>query len=177
MSRRALVLLVAAAAAVAPACRKLEPPSLDPVRALRARVRPGFRAPSDGLLTAAQVDTFLRVRRAAGSRPESVAASALGADPAEIAWVRARIGEAILLIDARRVAEASAEEYASSLARLRETRRTTKDPKAAAKIDVEIGALERERAAARRDDAASPAVVKNAALVAPRRSELERLGP
>ncbi len=177
MMRRALVLLVAAAAAAAPACRKLEPQALDPVRALRARVRPGFHPPSDGLLTAAQLDAFIRVRRAVGSRPESVAASALGADPDEIAWVRARIVEAILVIDARRIAETSTEEYATALARLRETRRATRDSKTAGKIDAEIAALERERAATRRDDGVSPAVAKNAALVAPRRAELERFGP
>lgn len=177
MAQRALVVLLAASTIAAPACRKLEPEALDPVRALRTRVLPGFHPPADGVMTPAQLDDFARVRRATGSRSEADVARAMGVEPGEVAWVRARVAEALLLLDARRVAETSTDEYAAAAARLRETRRTTRDPKAAARIDAEIAALERERAATRRGDAVSPSAAKNAALVAPRRAELEKLGP
>ncbi len=97
-------------------------------------------------------------------------------DPAEFAWVRARIAEALLALDARQVSDAAAETYASALAHLRETRRAAKDPKTAARLDAEIAALEKERAALHRPVPAS-AASRNAALVAPRRAEIERAGP
>jgi hypothetical protein len=170
--------LAAAASVLAllPACRKIETRDFDAVRALRARARAGFQAPPDGLLTDAQVETFLRVRRASGRRPPSEVAVELGVDPAELAWARARIAEALLALDAKQVADAAFETYNAALARMRETRRATKDARVAARLDTEITALERERASLRRGDAASPAV-RNGALVAPRRAELERVGP
>ncbi|HTY41395.1 MAG TPA: hypothetical protein VMH79_05935 [Thermoanaerobaculia bacterium] len=176
MRRRLLILGLAAAIAAAPACRKLEEGQRDAVQALRARVRPAFRPPADGLLTDAQIDLFLRVRRAAGRRPPSEAAAELGADPAEFAWVRARITEALLALDARQTGDAAFEAYGPALARLRETRRSTRDAKAAARLDAEIATLEKERAAIRRSDPAS-AAVRNAARLGPRRAELERAGP
>jgi hypothetical protein len=116
------------------------------------------------------------VKRSAGRRPPADVAEEGSLDPAEFAWVRARIAEALLALDARQVSEGAGETYAAALARLRETRRSTRDAKTAARLDAEIGALERERAALRRPVPASPAS-KNAALVAPRRGELERLDP
>jgi hypothetical protein len=171
-----LAVLVAAGLAVLPACRKLESGQRDAVAALRARVRPQFQPPADGLLTDAQIDLFVRVRKAAGRRPPSDVAGETGADPVELAWVRARITEALLALDARQVADSANEVYANALARLKETRRAARDPKAAARLDSEIAALEKERAGLRGGDGASPAS-RNAARVAPRRAELERVGP
>ena len=158
------------------ACRKLETRELDAVRALRERARPGFQPPADGLLTDAQIEMFLKVRRAAGRRPPSEVARSLGVDPAEFAWVRARITEALVALDARQVGDASYEAYGAAISRLREARRSTRDPKAAARLDAEIVALERERGTLRRSEAASPSS-RNAGRVAARRAELERVGP
>jgi hypothetical protein len=174
--RRTLALLVLALLAAAPGCRKLETRELDPVRALRARARPAFRPPADGLLTDAQVETFLKVRSAAGRRPASEVATEMGVDPVEFAWVRARIVEALVALDARQVGEGAYESYGAALSRLRDARRSTRDGKAAARLDAEIATLERERATLRHADATSPAS-RNAARVASRRAELERVGP
>jgi hypothetical protein len=176
MKRGRLAILLAAAVAALPACRKLETRELDAVRALKARARPRFQPPADGLLTDAQIEMFLKVRQAAGRRPPSEVAADMGVDPAELAWVRARITEALLALDARQVGEAAYESYGTALARLREGRRTTRDPKAAARLDAEIAVLERERGTLRRSDSASPAS-KNGARVAARRGEIERIGP
>jgi len=171
-----LLALLAAIVAIAPtSCRKLEP-RLDPVRALQARVRPRFSPPADGRLTDSQIDLFLKVRRAAGRRPPSEVAEEMRADPEELAWVRARIADALIALDARQVSEAAADAYAASLARLRETRRTTPDARTAARLDAEIAALEKERAALRHP-VPSSAATRNAAVVAPRRAEIERVGP
>jgi hypothetical protein len=171
-----LVLVLAAAAAALAGCRKLETREMSAVQALRARARPRFQPPADGLLTAAQIDMFLKVRQAAGRQAPSDVAGGLGVDPAELAWVRARIAEAILALDAKQVGDSTYETYGAALGRLRETRRATRDAKAAARLDAEIAALERERATLRRNDSASPAS-RNAVLIAGRRGELERVGP
>jgi hypothetical protein len=176
MRPRPGLLLAALAALTAASCRKLEAPRLDAVRALQAKVRPGFTPPADGVLKNAQIDAYLKVLRESGRRPPSDVAESLGIDPAEFAWVRARIAEGLLALDARQVSDAAAETYAATLSRLRETRRATRDAKTAARLDTEIAALEKERAALHRPVPASPAS-RNAALVAPRRGELERSGP
>ncbi len=176
MRVRAAVLLAATAGLAPASCRKVEAPRLDPVRAIRERVRPAFSPPADGLLTDAEIDTFIRVRKASGRRPPSEVAGEMEVDPAEFAWVRARIGEALMALDAQRATEAAAGSYAEALAGLRETRRTTRDVRTAARIDAEIAALERERSSLRRPIPASPAS-RNAARIAPRRAELEQIGP
>jgi hypothetical protein len=176
MKPRRATLLLAALLAAEPACRKLETRQLDAVRALRARVQPRFQPPPDGLLTAAQVDAFVRVRKAAGRRPPADVARELDVDPAELSWVRARIVEAFLALDAKQVADAAYEAYGGALARLRDTRRTTQDAKAAGRLDAEIAAVERERAALRRNDPPTPAT-RNGAMLAARRAEIERIGP
>ncbi len=176
MSRSILALVLVLMALPAAACRKLEPKDLDAVRALRARARPPFRPPADGVLTDAQLDAFVKVRRAAGNRSESDAVSVLGADPAEIAWVRARIVEALLALDARQVSEAAFESYGGAIARLREARRWQRDPKTAARLDAEIAGLERERATLRKVEVPGGAPSKNAARLAPRRAQLSALG-
>jgi hypothetical protein len=143
---------------------------------LQARVRPAFAPAADGLLTRGQIDAYLKVLRASGRRAPSDVAQSMALDPTEFAWVRARIAEALLALDARQVSDAAADTYASALARLRETRRAAKDPKTSARLDSEIAALEKERAALHRPVPAS-AASRNAVLVAPRRAEIERAGP
>jgi len=172
-----LALVLVMTALPAAACRRLETRDLDAVRARRVRALPRFRPPADGVFTVAQLDAFLRVRRAAGNRTEAQAASALGADPVEIAWVRARIVEGLLALEARQVTDAAFESYGGAIARLREARRSTRDPKTAARLDVEIAGLERERASLRKGEPPAPASLKNAARLAPRRAELLALGP
>ncbi len=97
-------------------------------------------------------------------------------DPAEYAWVRARIQEALLALDADRVAAASSEGYARAIAGVREARRSTRDPKIAARLDAEIATLERERASLRKTGPASGSLQRNAALVSPRRAQIEAAG-
>ncbi len=177
MDRAALALVLAITALPAAGCRKLETADLDAGRALQSRSLLRFRPPADGLLTDAQLDAFLRVRKAAGRRTEAEAASALGADPLEIAWVRARIVEALQVLEAARVTDAALESYAGAIARLREARRSERDARTAARLDVEIAGLERERASLRRGAAPAAAAAKNAARAAPRRTELLALGP
>jgi hypothetical protein len=170
-----LALAVAAASAFA-ACRRIEPAKLDPVRALRRHVEPRFKAPEDGLLTPAQVDLFLRVRREAGSGSVAEVAGAMRIDPAEFVWVRARIVEALGALDSARVVDAAAESSSRALVALRQARAATHDPKAITRLDGEIAGIEKQRAALRRADPLSPVLQKNAALVAPRRAEIESAG-
>jgi hypothetical protein len=174
--RRSLAALALSVVVAVPACRRFDTSELDAVRALRARAGPRFQPPADGLLTDAQIDMFLRVRRAAGRRPPSEVATETRADPAEFAWVRARIAEALVALDAKQVGDAAYDAYGAALARLRETRRSTRDPRAATRLDAEIATVERERSTLRRSEAAAPAS-RNAARVAARRGELEKAGP
>jgi hypothetical protein len=159
------------------ACRKLEPAGLDPVRALRSRAEPRFRPPQDGLLSDAQIDLYLRARRSPGRRPQGELARAMALDPAELAWIQARIVEATSALDARAVTDAVDETYGRAIAAVREARRATSDPRAAAKLDSEIAGLERERAALRKSPRFGPAVRHNAERVSARRAEIEPLGP
>src|SRR6266542_2750923 len=80
-----------------------------------------FQPPADGLLTDAQIDRYVRVRRAARGvgKPEGPrtppleptprlrfdeeAARAVGVDPEEFVWVRARIVEALVALDTSQV--------------------------------------------------------------------------
>ncbi len=168
---RALCVFLSAALLLA-GCRKLEPRALDSVRALASRVQPAFRPPADGVLSEAQLTMYLNVRRAAAGRLASPAA-----DAEEYAWVRGRIIEALAALEAKRVTEAALDSYARAIAELRETRRVSRDARAARRLDAEIAGLERERAALRRRDAAAPGILQNASLVAPRRAEIESVGP
>ena len=175
--------VLAAAAAAAgllglAGCRRLEPETLDPVRAIRVRAEPRFRAPEGGRLTPAHIDLYVKVRRATGRGSEAEAARAVGADPAEFAWVRARITEGLGAYDGRRVAAAAGESYTRGLAALREARRAAPDARTASRLDSEIAALERERASLRRPPAdVSPAAAANGALVETRRAEIESVRP
>jgi len=158
-------------------CRRLESRRLDAVRAIRSQVPTRFRPPEDGLLRNAQLDLYLKVRRAAGGGSDSDAARALGADPAALVWVRARIVEALTALDSRQVSATASDTYARVIAAVRAARAAARDAQTAARLDAEIAGLERERAAFRRADGLTPAMVRNATLVAARRSEIESAGP
>ena len=139
-----------------------------------------FHPPADGVITDAQLERYIRVRRGAKARTDSDAARAVGIDPDEVAWVRARVDEALIEADSRRVRAASDEVYARTIASLRETRKSVRDAASARSVDEQIAGLERERATLRRGSGAPPAVVENARKVASRRADLEPpvgLGP
>lgn len=134
-----------------------------------------FRPPADGIVTDAQIDRFVRVRRAATSRGrnDEEASRAVGVDPEEFSWVRARVAEALIEADTRRVRAASDEVYGRTIASLKETRRSVKDAATAKSIDEQIAGLERERASFRRPQPAPPAIAANARKVAARRAEID----
>ncbi len=117
---RARVSIVAAAGLAAlasgAACKRIEAPRLKAVGAFNRVARPAFQPPTDSLLTPAQVALFLRIRTGARGGSLGEALAAVGADPGEFAWVRARIQEALLALDADRVFAASAESYARGIA-------------------------------------------------------------
>jgi hypothetical protein len=178
MTRTTAILLIAMPAlSQFAACRRVEPRKLDPGRVLKSAVQPGFTAPADGLLTDKQIETFLRVRREKRGELDPDARSATDADPAEFAWIRTRVREAMLALESDRVAVAAAESYARGLAVLREARRSARDAKTIGRLDSEIAALERERASLRKSKPLPATVLKNAARLAPRRAEIEAAGP
>jgi len=136
-------------------------------------LREHFEPPADRLLTDRHLDLYLRVRRAARERSEADAARALGVDPDEFAWARARIVEALVALDAARVRQSAAETYARTIASLRQTLRAVRDPQTARTIEAQIAGLERERAGMRAPDALPADIAGNARKVATRRAELE----
>jgi len=169
---------LALALAFAPACRggasraELERLARQSQARLNATLK--FRPPADGIITDAQLERYIRVRRAAKTRSDSDAARAVGVDPDEVAWVRARVDEALIEADSRRVRTASDEVYARTIASLRETRKSVKDPAIARSVDEQIAGLERERATFRRGSSGAPAAVaENARKVAAKRADLE----
>ena len=132
-----------------------------------------FSPPADGLITDPQIERYVAVRRAARGRTEADAARALGMDPDEHAWVRARVVEALVAIDERRVRAAAAETYGRTIAQLRETRRAVRDAVTARSIDEQIAGLERERAVWKKPEPLPLSVAANAKRVEQRRGELE----
>jgi len=138
-------------------------------------VRAQFRPPADGLLTDAQIDRYVKVRRAAKGRSDEDAARAVGVDPDEVGWVRARIEEALLEADRRRIRASSDEVYGKTIAALRETRRSVRYEKDARILDEQIAGLERERATLRRADPVPASVAANSRRVAGRRAEIDGL--
>lgn len=171
--RLAVVLLALSCAA---SCKRVVAPRLDAVRALRNEVRPAFQPPGDGLLKPADVDLFLKVRGRAKSVTVGEALAAAGADAVEFAWVRARIQEALLALDAERATASSGESYARGIAALREARKAARDPKVRARLDTEIATLERERASLRRTGPGTAGLLRNASIVGRRRAEIEAAG-
>ena len=180
--RPAVLLLVVAGAGVATmscrARRSAEPAASVP-SAGELVVR-HFEPPADRLLTDRHLDLYLKVRRAIrapqgsrASRSESDAARALGQDPDELAWIRARIVEALVALDASRVRRESSQTYERTIASLRMTLKSVRDPQIARTIQGEIAALERERGGLVRPDSVPSDIAANARKVADRRAELE----
>lgn len=195
----AAVLAVLAAGA----CRDARPSGDSPVESRRsgAAERESYRPPSDGRLTAAQVETFLKVREATvrfAARPgqsaplegeegisgaaearaaEIRAARALSVPVEEHLWVRERVLEA-------EVAALSAELNADVLALLEQTLRTLRDRLPAAPdedsrqlLEQQIAGFEAEAARVRREAAVKepPAVQANQRVLAPFRRRLSTI--
>jgi hypothetical protein len=168
---------LALVSALAAACSREDRPAA--ARPAASRIVPvqKFVPPPDGLLTNSQIDRYIAVRRAARGRTEADAARALAVDPDEYAWVRARLLEAFVALDERRVRGSSAETYARTLAKLHETRAAVRDPATARTIDEQIAALEKERAAWKRPEPSPPSVAANARRVEKRRAEIDAAPP
>lgn len=172
----ALILLVAVAPGLLlPGCRRGKSAEVAAkVKAsAEAALRAHFEPPADRLLTDRHLDLYVRVRRAAHDRSEADAARALGVDPDEFAWARARIVEALVALDSARVRQAAAETYVRSIASLRQTRKSVRDPQTARTVEAQIAGLERELAGMRAPDPLPVDLAGNARKVTARRAELE----
>jgi hypothetical protein len=136
-----------------------------------------FQPPADGLLTDAQIDRYVRVRRAARGRSDEEAARAVGVDPEELGWVRTRIVEALVALDTSQLRTAAEATYARTIASLREAAKSVKDRAALRRMEEQIAGLERERGSLKAGDKPPAAVAANARRVAPRRAEIEGARP
>jgi hypothetical protein len=156
-------------------CRRESAGEPPPARGPALVEHRGFEPPADRLLTARHLDLYVRVRRAAKDRSEADAARALGIDPDEFAWARARIVEALVAQDEARVRDAAGGTYDRAIASLKKTLEGVRDRETARTIQAQIAALERERAGMRRPDPLPTDIAANARLVGNRRAELEAL--
>ena len=143
----------------------------------RLALAPRFVPPADGLLTDAQIDRYLRARRAKAGQSEGPAARLPEMDGGEFAWVRARVDEAILASDSRRVRTASEETYTRTIASLKKARESVRDADAAGTLADQIAALEKERASIKATETLAPAIASNVRRVSSRRAELDAVGP
>ena len=134
-----------------------------------------FRPPADGIVTEAQLNRYLRIHRAARGRSDDEAARAMGVDPEEAAWVRARVLEALVYLDTSQVRTAAEATYTRTIAALREASRSAKDPQTLRRLEEQIAGLERERAGLKTEPPPGP-VAANAKRIAPRRAEFEPPG-
>ena len=85
--------------------------------------------------------------------------------------------EALIALDERRVRESSAEVYAKAIAPLRAARAAARNPRDARELDDQIAALERERAAVRREETPAPALARNMKTVLGHRGDLQGVTP
>ena len=177
MKQMAACIGLAALVAVAAGCRKEEAARQRVAALARIESLARFRPPADGQLTDAQIDRYLRVRRAARGRAEADAARAAGVDPEEYSWTRARIIEALVALDTRKVKTAAEETYAKTIASLKQARQAARDREAQRTLDEQIAGLERERASLKQPEALPSWVTANAKRAAPRRAEIEALSP
>jgi hypothetical protein len=155
-------------------CRQSEigSPSRSAVPAVRSAAR--FVPPADGLVTDAQLDRYVKVRRAARGRTDEKTAQAVGVNAEELAWVRSRVLEAVVYLETTQVRNAADGTYARTIASLKEAAKGARDRETIRKLEEQIAALERERASLKTADATPPAVIANARKIAPRRAELEQ---
>ena len=135
-----------------------------------------FRPPADGIVTEAQLNRYLRVRRSARGRSDDEAARALGIDPEEVAWVRARVLEALVYLDTSQVRTAAEATYTRTIAALREASKSAKDRETLRRLEEQIAGLEREKAGLKPAEPPPGAVAANAKRIAPRRAEFEPPG-
>jgi hypothetical protein len=183
----ALIALVATAACGRKDSKVALPAAPAPVQTAAAAMSSGFRPPANGVVTDKQIDMFLRVRRAAraereragqgSGRSDVESAAVLGVPTAEYDWVRARIVEALEVIEEREVRDGAAKTYEAALASMRETRRKVADPETARTMDAQIAALEKEAAASVRRERLSPALAANVKKVSDRMGEIGPLRP
>jgi hypothetical protein len=145
------------------------------VPGIRAVLR--FSPPADGLLTEAELDRHVRVRRAARGRSEEEAARAVGVDPEEDAWVRSRVVETLVFLDTAQVRSAAEGTYARTIAAMRQATKSVKDSETLRRLNEQIALLERERANLKPPETPAAAVAANARRVARRRTDLETPGP
>ena len=164
--------MVIAALAAAFACRRAAREAPKPVLPALPRVV-RFQPPADGLVTEAQLDRYLRARRSARGRTDEEASTAVGVDPEEVAWVRARVVEAIVYLESAEVRIAAEGTYSRTIAALRQAVAGAKDNETSRKLEEQIAALEKERAGLKAPAPPSPAVLANAKRIAPRRAELQ----
>ncbi len=121
-----------------------------------------FKPPADGLVTEAQLNRYVRVRRAARGRSDDEAARAVGIDPEEIAWVRARVLEALVYLDTSQVRTAAEGTYTRTIAALREASKSAKDRETIRRLEEQIAGLEREKAGLKPTEPPPGPVVANA---------------
>lgn len=175
--RPAIVLFLAGAVGFGGlSCRRERPGAPTPksrAAEVAAALRPRFEPPPNRLLTERHLDVYMKVRRAARDRSEADAARALGIDPDEFAWVRARIVEALVALDEAHVRQESSETYARTIASLRQTLKSVRDPETARTIEGQIAGLERERSGMKPSGPLPDDVAANARKVSGRKAELE----
>jgi hypothetical protein len=177
MKKMAALLAMAILASGVPSCRKRAESSDRPARIAGIPRLARFRPPADGQLTEAQIDSYIRVRRAAKGRTDLEAAQAVAVDPGEYSWVRARVIEALVALEAHKVRTGSEETYSKTIAALRKARQSARDQETQKTLDEQIAGLERERSSLRQMEALPGEVAANAKRVAPRRAEIEALPP
>lgn len=157
------------------ACGKPSPKGEPPKAAVLPRIAAitRFRPPADGLLTDAELDRYVRVRRATRGRSEEETARAVGVDPEELVWVRARVIEALVFLETAQVRSAAEGTYARTIAAIREATKSVKDRETLRRLNEQVALLERERASLKAPEAPPAAVAANARRLAPRRADFE----
>jgi hypothetical protein len=140
----------------------------------RLAIGPRFQPPADGLLTDAMIDRYARIRAASRSWPaEAETARGFGVTSEELAWVQARVVEALVALDSHRLRNASEEVYNRAIASLKRTRDSARDRETLKALNDQIAALEKEKASLKSLDALPASILANSRRVAPRRAELE----
>ena len=178
MNRLAWIAVWAAVVLSAGACKRATPgKGTSEAGVARIPVIIRFQPPADGLLTDAQIDRYVRVRRAARGRSDEEAARAVGVDPEEFGWVRARIVEALVALDTSQLRSSAEATYARTIASLRESAKSVKDRETLHRMEEQIAGLERERGSLKAGDKPPAALAANARRVASRRTEIEAARP
>jgi hypothetical protein len=140
----------------------------------RLAIRPRFQPPADGLLTDAMIDRYARIHAASkGGTVEAENARGFGVSSEELAWVQARVVEALAALDMHRLRNGSEETYNRAIASLKRTRDSVRERETLKTLNDQIAALEKEKASLKSLDALPASILANSRRVAPRRAELE----